>query len=132
MPIKYKYTPEMPAEAAAKSLGVTEVLRRLGVTVAGGAHAHISRRLKRFGIDTSHFPGRAHHGEAARPASVAGPDPPRVPIRLSQDQAPVLHRVLREVGVPYRCEGCKIGGSGRVGLRPCTSATSMATDPTTE
>ena len=55
MPIKYKYTPEMLATAAAASLSIADVLRRLGITLAGGNHAHISRQLKHFEIDTSHF-----------------------------------------------------------------------------
>ncbi|GAA3444780.1 hypothetical protein [Planomonospora venezuelensis] len=61
MPTKYRYTPGMLAEAAANSLGVYDVLRHLGITIAGGNHAHISRQLKRFGIDTSHFVGQAYN-----------------------------------------------------------------------
>ncbi|MEU8422174.1 hypothetical protein AB0C15_15005 [Micromonospora sp. NPDC048835] len=58
---RYKYTPEVLATAAAAARNVTDVLRLLGVRVSGGAHAHISRQLKRFGIDTSHFTRQAHN-----------------------------------------------------------------------
>ena len=30
-------------------------MRLLGVVPAGGTHAHLSRTVKEFGIDTSHF-----------------------------------------------------------------------------
>ncbi|MEV0199010.1 hypothetical protein [Nonomuraea sp. NPDC050691] len=63
-----KYTREM-LEAAAASLSVADVLRRLGVKWTGGSHAHISRRLRHYGIDTSHFVGRAH-GRGKRSDSV--------------------------------------------------------------
>ncbi|MEV6365679.1 HNH endonuclease [Micromonospora musae] len=53
--VRYKYSPTALAEAAAGARSITEVMRLLGVRVSGGSHAHISRQLKRFGIDTSHF-----------------------------------------------------------------------------
>jgi hypothetical protein len=57
MPRKYyeKYTRELLTEAAANSISIAGVLRYLQIPRSGGTHAHISRRLKQFGIDTSHF-----------------------------------------------------------------------------
>ncbi|GAT65501.1 HNH endonuclease [Planomonospora sphaerica] len=111
MATKYKYTPEMLAEAAANSLSVTDVLRHLGITVAGGNHAHISRQLKRFGIDTSHFrriaPNKGQPSPRRRrpehvlimlPKGSARPTPSR------------LRRSLIATGMPYQCAGCKIEG----------------------
>jgi hypothetical protein len=62
MPRKYyaKYTRELLTEAAVNSISIADVLRYLEIPVTGGAHAHISRRLKQLGIDTSHFLGQAH------------------------------------------------------------------------
>ncbi len=112
MPTKYKYTPEMLAEAAAESLSIADVLRRLGITIAGGNHAHISRQLKRFGIDTSHFLGQAHHGgrrsgRRLPPEEVLRVCPPGSP----RTKPPLLRRALQEAGVPYRCDSCKIEGT---------------------
>ncbi len=56
----------MLAEAAAQSRSVADVLRVLGVRFSGGSHAHISRQLKRLGIDTSHFTRRT--GGGGRPS----------------------------------------------------------------
>ena len=50
-----KYTRELLTEAAANSISIAGVLRYLEIPVAGGTHAHISRKLKQLGIDTSHF-----------------------------------------------------------------------------
>ena len=50
-----KYTREVLSEAVANSISVAGVLRYLEIPLAGGTHAHISRKLKQLGIDTSHF-----------------------------------------------------------------------------
>ncbi|MFI6791068.1 HNH endonuclease [Nonomuraea sp. NPDC050383] len=51
------YTPEILAGAVAASTSVNGVLDYLGITRSGGAHSHISRRIKAAGISTSHFSG---------------------------------------------------------------------------
>lgn len=112
MPTKYKYTPEMLAEAAAHSLSIADVLRRLGITIAGGNYTHISRQLKRFGIDTSHFLGQAHHRGQSSPRR-RRPDQVLV-IRPEGSPRPnpgQLRRILIEIGMPYRCAGCRIEGA---------------------
>ncbi|MEU8153741.1 HNH endonuclease [Micromonospora sp. NPDC048986] len=109
--VRYKYTPEALACAAAAAHNITEVMRLLGVRVSGGSHAHISRQLKRFGIDTSHFTGSAHNkGRRWRRMSptellVVLPDGSRrIPgIRLK--------RALATIGLPETCEVCGIGST---------------------
>ncbi|MFD0330323.1 HNH endonuclease [Streptacidiphilus monticola] len=51
---KVVYTRELLAEAVANSTSVNGVVRYLGLRPAGG-RTHISRRIKHYGIDTSHF-----------------------------------------------------------------------------
>ncbi len=53
MPIKY--TRELLTALAAESSSINDMMRRLGVPLAGGTHSYLSRRLKHYGIDTSHF-----------------------------------------------------------------------------
>jgi hypothetical protein len=50
VPHKYgeKYTRELLTEAVENSVSVAGVLRYLGIPIAGGTHAHISRKLKRL------------------------------------------------------------------------------------
>jgi predicted RNA-binding Zn-ribbon protein involved in translation (DUF1610 family) len=112
MPRKYyeKYTRELLTEAAANSISIADVLRYLQIPFSGGNHAHISRKLKQFGIDTSHFKRTApNRGKPCawrltpQQALVArAPGSPR-------PKAHLLRRVLRESGVPYACEACSIG-----------------------
>jgi len=53
-----KYTKETLEMAVKDCVSVAGVLRKLGLKEAGGTHSHISRRIQRFGIDTSHFLGQ--------------------------------------------------------------------------
>lgn len=106
---RYKYPPELLAEAAARSRSIAEVLRALGVRISGGSHAHISRQLKRFDIDTSHFTGSAHNrgrtGNRRPSADLLTIRPPgsyRTPgFRL--------RRALTAIGVPELCASCGVG-----------------------
>ncbi len=102
-----KYTREVLQEAVQGCYSIAAVLRKLGVPQAGGTHAHISRRIKEFGIDTSHFLGQAAN---------QGPwhkGPRRLPwqevlvLRTSgkRQKAFILRRALIEMGREYRCEG---------------------------
>src|SRR5262252_4724079 len=111
MPNKYneKYTRKLLTEAVANSISIADVLRYLQIPFSGGTHAHISRRLKRFAIDTSHFkrvaPNRGkpsawrltpEHVLVIRPPGSARPE------------ARVLRRALHESGVPYTCVACGV------------------------
>jgi hypothetical protein len=108
---RYKYTPEALAEAAAQARSIAEVLRLLNVRFSGGSHAHISRQLKRFGIDTSHFTGSAHNKGGRgirRPLAellVQRPDGSR---RMPGFR---LKRALAAIGLPEECEACGTGAT---------------------
>ncbi|WUS97206.1 HNH endonuclease [Streptomyces sp. NBC_00708] len=56
-----RWTRELLEPAVAASNSVHEVLRRLGLELVGGHHTNIARRIKAYGLDTSHFtqPSRA-------------------------------------------------------------------------
>ena len=55
-----KYTRELLEEAAKNSISVAGVLRKLGLKQAGGTHSHISKKLTKFKINTSHFLGQGY------------------------------------------------------------------------
>ncbi|MGW4893434.1 HNH endonuclease signature motif containing protein [Kitasatospora sp. NPDC004240] len=52
-----KYTRTLLTTLAAEATSVNDLMRLLGVPMAGGTHSYLSRRLKHYGIDTSHFTG---------------------------------------------------------------------------
>jgi predicted RNA-binding Zn-ribbon protein involved in translation (DUF1610 family) len=104
-----KYTREVLTEAVANSLSISDVLRYLEIPLAGGSHAHISRKLKQLGIDTSHFLGQAHMRQ--RPSARRLTPEQALVARAPGSRRPkphLLRRVLRESGVPYACETCGI------------------------
>ncbi|MFF2141335.1 HNH endonuclease [Kitasatospora sp. NPDC058190] len=69
MPVKY--TRELLASLAAESSSVNEIMRKLGVPMAGGTHSYLSKRLRHYGIDTSHFNhSRPDYGRRRYPRAV--------------------------------------------------------------
>jgi len=104
-----KYTREMMSDAVTNSTSVTGVLRYLGLNQAGGTHAHISRTIKRFELDTSHFVRRASGGHHRRlsPGQILV----RIPRGSRRTQPHLLRRALSEIGRPYCCELCKNAGT---------------------
>lgn len=50
-----KYTREVLEPLVKKHISVANILRELGVHLNGGSHSHVSRIIKRLGLDTSHF-----------------------------------------------------------------------------
>ncbi|WP_430500268.1 HNH endonuclease [Micromonospora trifolii] len=108
--VRYKYTPEALAAAAAVARNITEVMRLLGVRVSGGSHAHISRQLKRFGIDTSHFTRQAHDkGRRGERRTTSAQLLLVLPDGSRRTPGVRLKWALGTLGVPEECEECGIG-----------------------
>lgn len=104
-----RYSDEQIAAAVAESFSVMEVMRKIGMRVAGGSHSHLTRRIRNLGLDTSHFLGQAHNrGKPARNKLV----PEEVLLRLPEDAPRPKHVQLRNAmiasGLTYCCSQCKI------------------------
>ncbi|PBC79649.1 hypothetical protein BX265_4460 [Streptomyces sp. TLI_235] len=104
------YTKERLEEAVAACHSIAGVVRYLGERSAGGTQHHVGRRIKAFGIDTSHFTGQEHNrgrrsGRRLRPEQVLvqrPADAKRLPgIRIRQ--------ALLEMGLPEECADCGTG-----------------------
>ncbi|MEW1909698.1 HNH endonuclease signature motif containing protein [Kitasatospora sp. NPDC085895] len=104
------YTKELLEEAVAACHSIAGVVRYLGQRSSGGTQQHVGRRIKAFGIDTSHFTGQAHNrgrrsGRRLRPEQVLvqrPADAKRLPgVRIRQ--------ALLETGLPDECSGCGTG-----------------------
>ncbi|WP_405853774.1 HNH endonuclease [Streptomyces sp. NBC_00090] len=104
-----RWTREILTEAVAASTSMCEVLRRLGVEVVGGQHTHISRRVKAYGISTSHFTTSVRtenmrfNQRRRTPAEVLVENESPHPRRLRSDR---LKRAMLEFGVENRCALC--------------------------
>jgi hypothetical protein len=108
----WKYTEEVLRDAVAHSRSVAGVLRHLGIVQSGGMHAHISRSIRKYAIDTSHFTGQGWR----RGREFPDPRPPQEVLRLLEPGAPRangrrLRRALLRLGRPYVCEGCGNDGT---------------------
>ena len=99
-----KYTEELLREAVRESTSVAGVLRHLGLRQAGGTHTHISRAIRTFGIDTSHFVRHQGGGQARR----RGADEllVRIPWGSRRTKPHQLMRALQERGRPHECALC--------------------------
>ena len=105
-----KHTPELLAPLVEQSTSVAGVLRLLGLRQNGGAHAHISRTIKRFGLDTSHFAlynPTAHSMRRKRPSEILV----RRASGSQREKPPLLKRALVESGIPYACALCGNDGT---------------------
>lgn len=91
----YTYPPEALAAAVAASTSVNGVLDQLGVPRSGGAHAHISRRIKAAGLDTSHFARRAEKPDLL-------PMPDAQALAEAAAGARSMREILRRLGLPER------------------------------
>ncbi len=108
-----KYTREVLAEAVRTSTSVAGVLRRLELRPAGGTHSHISRRIKKFGLDTSHFTGRVHHRGRPPRNRLGWEEILTLKPGNSNRQAPKrLRRALIESGRPHICGLCEMDPHG--------------------
>ncbi|MGW1778536.1 HNH endonuclease signature motif containing protein [Streptomyces sp. NPDC002143] len=108
-----KWTREILEPAVAASTSVNEVLRRLGIEVVGGHHTNISRRIKAYGIDTSHFTPvvrteRQRYNQRRRTAGEILVENTSAHARRIPSSR--LKRAMRELGVVEHCALCGIEG----------------------
>jgi hypothetical protein len=109
------YTDEALAAAVAASVSYAGALRVLGVPVTGGQHAHLARRIRRAGIDTSHFLGQAH----SRGRKLPRLDPREVLVVLPEGSdrpgTQTLRSAMLRSGVTHVCGLCGCGPEWREG-----------------
>ena len=107
--MKYKYTNERLLEIVKVSLSLTDVMRRLGIVVAGGTHAHLKKRIVRIGGDMSHFHGKVWNHKPV-PGATEARTPDHVLVirnpKLRPEHSVLLRRCLREIGREEICAVC--------------------------
>lgn len=105
-----KYTEEILKEAVENSISFIGVLRYLGIRAGGGPAAHITRMIRQFEIDHSHF---THKSATRKKYSNKKQSPQEILIRLPEDSTrvkpPLLRRALKEMGVEEKCNRCGLG-----------------------
>ena len=105
-----KYTKEILEDAVVNSTSLAGVLRILGRPQAGGTQAHISRLIKAFEIDTSHFLGKGHNlGQIALNRKSLEDILVVLPEGSYRPKVKQLRRAMLESGIPHLCSECKTG-----------------------
>ncbi|MGW2894222.1 HNH endonuclease signature motif containing protein [Streptomyces sp. NPDC001212] len=103
-----RWTREVLQAAVSASTNMCEVLRCLGLEIVGGQHAHISRRVKAYGLDTSHFQVPTRGGDVRprrTPGAVLVEPRDAQAWRVPSDR---LKRALLAHGLEERCVPCGI------------------------
>ncbi|MFC9091415.1 MULTISPECIES: HNH endonuclease signature motif containing protein [unclassified Streptomyces] len=101
-----RWTREVLEQAVAESTSVNGVLRYLGIEVVGGHHTNISRRIKAYGIDTSHFRRQAPAGVPRQRRSVEELLVEQEPSLARRQPSERLKRAMIALGVAERCAIC--------------------------
>jgi hypothetical protein len=107
-----KHTKEILESIVRDSLSVAEVTRRLGLkNPNGGTQQYISKRIKKFGLDTSHFLGRRRNcGENHKGGCQKRHWTERLVNNRNgrKEQTEVLRRAMIESGIEHICDTCGI------------------------
>lgn len=108
-----KITDEQLAIAVKESKSIFEVLKYFGIKEAGGSHAHYSRRIKRLGLNTSHFTGSRHNvGQPALNRKTSS----QILVKRDSHRRTKAHQLVRallEIGREHKCEQCGQGPEWR-------------------
>ena len=101
-----KHSKELLEPIVKNSTSVAEVLRKLGLRQSGGNHSHITRRIKFYELDTSHFIDPKTNLKPG--INKLPPDQILVNDRLQgrRDGVAKLRRALLESGVEHKCKEC--------------------------
>jgi len=105
------YSDEDLRAAVATSTSYAGVLRLLGIPLNGGSHAHLARRIRVAGFDTSHFRGQAHNRGKSTPQLTPAEILVVRPQGSHRVHAHVLRRAMVACGVEERCLVCGCDGS---------------------
>jgi len=108
---KDRYTKEVLEPLIKKNISIAGVMRDLGIKVLnGGTHTHISKRVKSFGFDASHFLGsRANQGLGHLPKKKSAEETLIYKTDSNKQHVDRLRRALIEIGVKECCSSCGLG-----------------------
>ncbi|MED7824878.1 HNH endonuclease signature motif containing protein [Streptomyces chiangmaiensis] len=101
-----RWTKEILESAVAASTSVNGVLRYLGIEVVGGHHTNISRRIKAYGIDTSHFRRQSQVGVPRQRWSPEGLLVEQEPSLARRQPSNRLKRAMIALGAAEQCALC--------------------------
>lgn len=99
----------MLRSAVLNSKCVADVMRILGIRRSGGSHSHLTRRLKYYDIDISHFTGKSLSRGRPSPKKKTPNQILMLKTSGQREAAVILRRALIEIGTDYKCSCCGLG-----------------------
>jgi hypothetical protein len=103
-----KYTKEKLEQAIKNARSVSQVLNSLGLLQSGGNHSYITKKIREFGLDISHFLGQgwnrggsSNKKKKAKDILVLNP--------VNRIKSKQLTRAMLELGIDYKCVSCGVG-----------------------
>jgi hypothetical protein len=104
---RWRISDEQFIQTVRESKSIAEVLRNLGYQPNGGMHRMIVRKIKNFGLDTSHFVGQGWARGLKRPSKSVTPLAEiMVANSTYQSTAKLRRRLITEGLKKPECEGC--------------------------
>lgn len=100
-----KYTKELLSPIVAESVSVAQVLTKLGLKQAGGTQSHISKKIKLYGLDTSHFKGQGWNKGKKFPSKYPTEEYLSNQRPIQSDK--LKKRLIKEAVLEARCSKCR-------------------------
>jgi len=113
--VRERIGPEQLEQVCKDNVSMAGVLRSLGFNPQSGQPRRvISRLIKEYGLDTSHFTGQIWNKGSKMPIGKGGKKDPRHFLVLRDEldrrvNGGILKQALLEIGRPYVCEYCGQG-----------------------
>lgn len=108
-----RYTKEFLEPFVSSSFSVAEVLRKIGLKrFNGGTHAHLTRRLKQFGLDMTHFRGQGANCGGSHKGGYEKLPWQRILVENRRDRKEKVSRLRNAMiaaGIPHICRTCGMG-----------------------
>lgn len=106
---RYRFSDEELADAVASGKCVADVIRLLGAGSGGSTHSYFRDRIRRLGLDTTHFDPY----QRARESKKSSKTDAVFVLSERRVRAERLVSALIAAGVPYSCQGCEVKSTWR-------------------
>jgi len=103
-----KYTKEKLEPIFKESKSIANIIRKLGLKESGGSHSHITKQIKKFEIDISHFTGKVHNLNKTALNRKSWKEVLILRTNGNREKSWKLRRSLIEAGIKYSCKECGI------------------------
>ncbi len=104
---KYRHADEEFAKAVKDSYSLRRVMVVLGIVAQGGNYGTIHRRIKRLGLDTSHFTGQGYLKGKSHEFKKKADNEYYLPNTFWQSNK-IRKRLLKDRKKPHKCEVCSL------------------------